>query len=131
MAGASVVDTLQMPGVVDAVEIDERQPAVSGDLEVVARDRPPPPGLLDPPLVADLDDLAPAVPADRPEIAGRIQLHLDRRERAQQPGHGATTGRQVQRASDNGASGSMRSTRRTRSSPYVRASRASCHSSRA
>ena len=58
-----------MPCAVDPVEVDERQPALPDDLEVVARDRLAPPGLLDPPAIADLDGLAPAVPADRHERA--------------------------------------------------------------
>ena len=117
---------------------DRRAPA-SGprDLEVVASDRLAPPGLLDPPAIADLDGLAPAVPADRDERAGGIQLHLDRRVAAQEAGHRGTprspetTGRHAQRVSGSGASGSVMATRRTRSSPNVRASLASCHSSRA
>ena len=46
-----------MPGPVDAVEVDERQPAGPDDLEVVALDRVAPPRLRHPPAVADLDRL--------------------------------------------------------------------------
>ena len=54
-----------MPRPVDPIEIDEREPPIAHDLEVVAGDRSAPPGLLHPPAIADLDGLAPAVPADR------------------------------------------------------------------
>ena len=56
-----------MPGARDPVQVDEREPALADDLGVVARDRLAPPRLLDPPAIADLDRLAPAVPADRHE----------------------------------------------------------------
>ena len=122
---------------VDPVEVDERQPAAADDLEVVAGDRAAPPGLLDPPAVADLDGLAPAVPGDGHDRAGGVELDVDGGVAAEEAGHGTTprspeaTGRHAQRVSGSGASGSVTSTRRTRSSPNVRASRASCQSSRA
>ena len=58
---------------VDAVEVDEREPALADHLDVVAGDRVAPPGLLHPPAVADLDRLAPAVPADGDGLAGGVQ----------------------------------------------------------
>ena len=83
---ASVVQAFQVPRPVDPIEVDERQPFAPHDLEVIARDSPPPPLLLDPPAIAHLDRLAPAVPADRDEGAGVIQLDLDRRVAAQARG---------------------------------------------
>src|SRR6478609_960522 len=120
-----------------SIEINKRKPSVADDLEVVACDRPTPPVLLDPPAIADLHGLAPAVPADGDQAPERIQLHVDRRVATQEAGHRGTprssemTGRHVQRRSGSSASGSVMATRRTRSSPNVRASLASCHSSRA
>src|SRR3990172_7412434 len=138
-----------MPGAGDAVEVDEREPARTDDLEVVAGDRVAPPGLLDPPAIADLDRLAPATPMDRDEAVEGIELDVDGRMRGEGAGHRAppvemaagppssprasmpSTGRQVQRRSASGASGSVISIRRIRSSPNVTASRASCQPSRA
>src|SRR5688500_20323650 len=68
-----------MPAPVDPIQVDQREPALPDDLEVVALDRVPPPALGDAPCVADLDVLPPAVPADRDEVAGRVELGLDRR----------------------------------------------------
>ena len=87
--------------------------------------------------VVVLHDLTSPVPSDGHERAVAVQFRLDRRVLAQQAGHrttpraSASIGCQVQRVSGSGASGSARLTRRTRSSPNVSASRASCHSSRA
>ena len=137
MASRLVVEAFEVPGAVDPVEVDEREPAAPDDLEVVAGDRSAPPGLLDPPAIADLDGLAPAVPADGHERA-RPRRAPPRSAGARAAGGSRatprspeTTGRHAQRASGSGASGSVTSTRRTRSSPNVRASRASCQSSRA
>src|SRR4051812_35871090 len=122
----SVVEAFQVPGPFDAVQIDQCEPPIARNLEVVAGDRSTPPGLLDPPAVADLDRLATAVPADRDERAGTVQLGLDRRVATQETGHDDTppppdtTGRHAQRVSGSGASGSVMATRRTRSSPNLR-----------
>src|SRR5687767_5396703 len=83
----TVVEPLQMPAPVDPIQVDQREPALPDDLEVVALDRVPPPALGDPPGVADLDVLPPAVPADRDEVAGRVELGLDRRVLTEQAGH--------------------------------------------
>src|SRR5687768_4939358 len=121
MRRPSVVQALEVPGPVNTIQVNEREPARPDDLEVVALDRGTPPSLFHPPAVADLDGFAPAVPADPDELAGRVQLHLDRRMLAEQAGHG----RHVQRDSGSCASGSVIATRLTRSSPNVRARRAS------
>src|SRR5436305_6893559 len=97
-----------MPRAIDTILVHEREPASSDDLEVVARDRAAPPGFLDPPAVTHLHDLAPAVPADRPDRALGIQLHVDRGVLAQEARHrAASTGRHAQRISGSGASASM------------------------
>src|SRR5690349_11439061 len=113
-ARTSVVQPFQVPRAAEAVEVHERQPALPDDLAVVALDRLAPPGFGHPPGVADLDRLALAVPADRHEPAAAIQLHVDRGMLAQEPGHEA---RHVQRRSASGASGSVTTAFRTRSSP--------------
>src|SRR5688572_4197086 len=108
-----------MPGPGDPVLVDEREPALPDDLGVIARDRVAPPGLLDPPSVADLDRFASAVPADRHEPALGIELDIDARMFAQEPGHAAGPPRpssanptdcHLQRSSGNGASGSLMAT---------------------
>src|SRR5687768_1444044 len=82
-----------MPAPVDPIQVDQRKPALPDDLEVVALDRVPPPALGDAPCVADLDVLPPAVPADRDEVAGRVELGLDRRVLTEQAGHRRLTQR--------------------------------------
>src|SRR3954469_21892670 len=76
-----------MPRAGDAVAVHEREPAGADDLEVVAGDRLAPPRLVDPPLVADLDRLADAIPPEGDQPAGDIQLRIDERVLAQQAGH--------------------------------------------
>src|SRR4051812_10943695 len=99
-----------MPRPVDAVAIDEREPAAADDLEVIAGDGSAPPVLIDPPAVADLDRFAPPVPADRDEPARGVQLGIDRGMLAQEARHGApspaSTETHVQRRSATGAAGS-------------------------
>src|SRR3954452_10243399 len=75
-----------MPRAVDAVEVDESEPLVADDLEVVARNRLTPPRLLDTPLIADLDPLAPARPGNGndPPI---VELHRNRWMGTEETGH--------------------------------------------
>ncbi len=79
----SVVEPFQVPRPLDAVEVDQGQPALADHLHVVAGDRLAPPGLLDPPAVADLHRLAAAVPDDGDGLARRIGLDRDGRVLAQ------------------------------------------------
>src|SRR4051794_11119643 len=126
-----------MPRPGDAVEVDQRQPVATDDLDVLAGDRVAPPLLLDPPPVAHLDRLSTTGPADGDDAAEGIELHVDGRVLAQQSGHGIVsatrtvggrgvppdsamsgprtvapaTGTQRQRVSGSGASGSVSSMR--------------------
>src|SRR5919112_3936675 len=104
-----------MPRAGDPVAVDEGEPALADDLEVVARDRLAPPGLLDAPAIHDLDRLAPAGPVDR--HAPILELDRDLRVTSEETGQGVATSRHAQRRSGSGASGSRISARRIRSSP--------------
>ena len=118
-----------MPGAGDPILVDERQPALTHDLEVVAGDRLAPPRFLDPPAIADLDRLAASVPADRREASvASISTSISgcpRRSRVTRRLPIGPTGRHVQRASGRGASGSVMPPAgpdpRRRSAPAARA----------
>ena len=73
-----------MPRARDSIEVDQGEPVLADDLEVVAGDRRAPPRFLDAPAVADLDRLPLAVPAEGDEAAGRVQLGVDERVLAQE-----------------------------------------------
>jgi len=75
-AGRSVVEPLQVPRAVHAVQVDEGEPLAPDNLEVVTRDRATPPRLVDAPARADLHRLAATGPADRDQAAGFVQLRF-------------------------------------------------------
>ena len=86
----SVVEALEVPGAVNAVEIDEREKSSADHLVVVAQQGSAPPGFLDSPVVADLDRLADAGPAQNDRLSKRVEVDVDCGVLAEQPGHAVT-----------------------------------------
>ena len=141
----SVEQPLQVPRAGDPVEVDEREPAAADDLEVVPHDRLLPPRLLDPPAVAHLDRSRGARssgwrpgarprPAPRRSPGARAAAGSSRSCARAAPRPSPRRPRPAPSASaprGSGASGSVISTRRTRSVPNAIASRASCQARRA
>src|SRR5664280_798337 len=131
-----------MPCAVDAIEVDESQPARPGDLEVVPIDRLAPPPLFHPPAIADLDRFPTTIPTEGEEPSARIQLDVDCGMLPQQTGHrdlrrpiaspipSDNCRRHFHRPWASGASGSTISIQPTRCSPKRIPSRASCQPSR-
>src|ERR1035437_3555675 len=76
-SGSSVVDALEMPCPVDAIQVDEGQPARPGNLEIVPIYRLAPPRLFHSPAIADFDRFLTTIPTECQKASARIQLDLD------------------------------------------------------